>query len=338
MAKRTAVLAVFVFFLLTHLFAVAAVPKEQLRQYYHAEKAFSEGLYDMAVEELGEFIANYPDSKKTSRARLMLAQALYHLKKFDQSIAVLEAIMADPQLRSYHSEARYWLAECQLKKERHDLAAKLFSRVLDDKTGEHFQPQALYGIGLCYFGNDKYDSAIVVFDLIARDYPDTPHLMPAMLQKSRCMLRQKKYGEAKKLLLSLLEQNAEVPYRWESFYLLGEAETYLQNYSEALVYYQKSITDTEPQRWYPEAEYGVGWCRLKMNKHDEAISAFTEISEKYPENPTTAETLRKTKLSLGKALFSKGDYQQAQTILEEYTDRYKEAGVQNSGPKISLYL
>ena len=327
MFEKTAALVISVFFISQHLIAAAATLDEENRQYYHAEKAFSEKLYDVAVEEFREFVAGYPDSEKRPRARLMLGQGLYHLKEFDKSIAVLEAAAADPLMDQHYWEVRYWLAECRLKKGQYDSAAELFRQVLDQKTGENLKPQAFYGIGLCYFGKDEYDSAIAAFDQIARDYPDTAHLMPALLQKSRCLLKQKRSGEAKKLLLTLLEQDVEVPYRSESFYLLGEAETYLQNYSEAAVYYGKSMSDTEPRRWYPEAEYGIGWCQLKMKKYDEAVAAFTELGEKYPEGPVVAETLRKTKLSLGKALFLKGDHEQARIILEEYTGQYKDAGI-----------
>jgi len=306
--------------------AVVAEKREAAPVFRHARKNFEAGLYKLAAEELTEFIAAGEEPELMPSAKLLLAQALHQLDKTNQAASILAELLADQTFQNIHLETLYWLGECRLKQGKAEVAAGLFSQVVGDPAAGELVPAALNGLGRSYFEQKEYDRAVEVFDRIGRDYSDTAHLWAAALQKSRCLLKQEKYSESKKLLLRLMEQDVTIPYKPECFFLLGETDIYQGNHSEALVYYQMSLADTEPRRWHPEAEYGIGWSHLKMKNYEKAIAAFAKVIQDYSENPAASETLRRSKLSLGKALFMQGDYERARQVVENYIAEFSAPG------------
>ena len=297
------------------------------RMFYHARKNYEAGLYDLAADELKEFMIVARDKRLVEQSKLMLAESLYHLGDVEQAASMLAGILADQGEEAVHPQTLYWLGECRLKQGEPEIAAGLFSQVVE-VSGE-LAPMALEGLGRSYFAQKEYDQAIEVFDRITHDFPDTPNVWRASLLKSRCLLKQEKFSDVKKLLLRLLDQDQDNPQRSQALYLLGEADLFLGDFSESLAYYQMSLADTEPQLWHPEAKYSLGWCNLKMENYDKAIEAFDAVLREYSSNPGVSETLRKSKLSLGKALFLQGDYERAQQTMQDYIKSYEEPGLRS---------
>jgi TolA-binding protein len=307
--------------------AAATEHEDVERKFYHARKNYEAGLYDLAADELKEFMIVARDKKLVRQSKLMLAESLYHLGDVEQAASMLARILADQSEESIHPQTLYWLGECRLIQGEPEIAAGLFSQVVE-VSGE-LAPTALNGLGRSYFAQKEYDQAIEVFDRITQDFPDTANVWMASLEKSRCLLKQEKQSDAKKLLLRLLDQDKDNPQRLRGLYLLGEADFFLGNFSESLEYYQMALADTEPKVWHPEARYSLGWCNLKMENYEKAIEAFDEVVREYSLNPGVFQTLRKSKMSLGKALFLQGDYDRARQTIEDYIKTYEEPGLRS---------
>ena len=119
---------ILIFSLLAAVKTGAADPESE--QFQAATAAFNDKFYERADQQLGEFVAKYPNSTYSSLALLMQGQARALQKKFDPALEVLKKneAKAGPLLDQF----LFWEGEALFQKGDFGGAAQMYARVLSE--------------------------------------------------------------------------------------------------------------------------------------------------------------------------------------------------------------
>ena len=261
--------------------------------YLRGLTAFSQGLYGVAAANFSDYVEAYPKRKQAGQAALLLAESNAHLGRYAEAAEALDWIEQSRWSRRYKPELAYWHAQLALRIGRTAEGLGAFADFLEHYPGHERAPYARLGIGQARLIEGKLDEAIAAFDaVIGAEPPADPGkagrieaVFLAALGKARCLVRQDNVDEARTLVLEAMEKlEARADLRGEAFLVLGEASYRLGKHADALEYYKKSFVENRIYSWYPEALYGLAWCRIELGDYDAAREVLAALAKDYPDD------------------------------------------------------
>ncbi|HEY5298984.1 MAG TPA: tetratricopeptide repeat protein [Verrucomicrobiae bacterium] len=142
----------------------ASASKEQ-RAYASAVAAFQNGMWNLAETEFLQFVEKFPDSTNASSAILMQAQAEFQQGQFTNAIALLHS--RQTQAGNLADQFVYWSGEAR-------------------------------------FQNGNFLVAAAAFDSLARDFPESPLRLRAVVEAAAAQAR---LGDWQQIVASLQDTN-----------------------------------------------------------------------------------------------------------------------------------
>ncbi|MBI3830118.1 MAG: tetratricopeptide repeat protein [Planctomycetes bacterium] len=140
--------------------------------------------YQMAVEALNKYLADFPKSERTGEARLLLAESCYQLKDYAKSAAAFDLFLKENPSSPRRAEALQRSVKlCSLTKDyaRALENADLFLKENRPKLGQKDAPPALPALfeSVLYYAGDsayalkKYDAARSYWDALNKDFANS---------------------------------------------------------------------------------------------------------------------------------------------------------------------
>ncbi len=180
------------------------------RQYFNSNQAG--GLY-YAKEAFAD-AKEFGDSMRIVKTGRVYAQGLRRLGKLDSAQILLEKLLPVANRHGYRTEIKTILnalGVAYIEEAKYDQALKYFLRSLELREEDKDEWEisvVLANIGLVYLGLDYYDNAIHYFNRAIKLKIDagrtTNDLYLTLVNKSICLVRQKKYLEAQKVINKVL--------------------------------------------------------------------------------------------------------------------------------------
>ena len=256
------------------------------RLYGRGLEAFEQGLYGVAAANFADYIAAYPSRRQAGEVALLLAESNLHLGRHADAARALDWLEQSRWSRRTRPEVAYWRAQLALRTGRTDEALAAFAAFLDEYPEHERAPYARLGVGQARLVRGDLGKALTAFEAVIAGEPrQAEAVFLAALGKARCLIRSDKVDEARTLILEAMDKlEARAPVRGEAFLALGEASYRLDKHAEALEYYKKSFVEDRLYAWYPEALYGIAWCRIELGEHAAAREVLDALAADYPDD------------------------------------------------------
>ena len=131
--------------------ALAAVPElpAENQVFQTAVQFFQERFYDKAQQAFGQFVAEFPQSRRVSEAILMQAQSL--LKQGNHEGAVTLLAQRGPDAGELRDQFLFWQAETEYDRQNYSAAATNYARLLEDFPQAARRLEASYGEAFAHF-------------------------------------------------------------------------------------------------------------------------------------------------------------------------------------------
>jgi outer membrane protein assembly factor BamD len=181
--------------------------------------------YFDAAEQFRAILTRFPGSDLVDDSQFGLAEAYFGQEDYESARLEYERILTDFPLSSFVPRSQFKVAACYFRQSRApaldqtdtERAIEEYERFLDEFPTSELVPKALEGIGVCreklaekeyrngrlYLKLGKYDAAIIEFQMVLDAYGDTRFAPLAQYEIARTMYRQKRYAEARVVLLKL---------------------------------------------------------------------------------------------------------------------------------------
>lgn len=306
--------ALIIFFLLFFSAAASAADVKEEEAFFVAQKAYSDGFYDVSQQLLDRFLASYPSSEHAPQVNLMIGQCLFHQGKYLEALTKFQSLESLPAASKIRDEVIYWIAEVHFRGNDFAKAASFYRKIVEDFHNSSFLPAATYSLGWCLFQEGSYKDALAFFRTVEEKFPKEAVAQDSVFKIIECLYHLKDYPALKEKAASYLKayakDNAKSAYL---YFYLAEAQYYMNDFGEAIASYTKVLSGTRDERILALSRLGIAWSHLKLKHYKDATLAFAEIK------PEGLEKNSREALLLGKAILagSTGKPDEAQNFYED---------------------
>lgn len=241
-----------------------------MAKYYEAAAA----LYlnnSKGVTKIISFVKENPTSIMADHANFLYANHLFKNKKYRDALKTYETINANCLNKEEQIECNYKQGYCYYQTQGIEQASLLFKDV--SKQESQYQEDALYYYAHIQYTNGNKDEANEIFNRLKDNdkYKDISKLY--LIQISYDNGRYDDVIKDGDEALSQVEKNRK------SELALMIAESWFQrgDYTKSLEYYD--IAKSSTRRQLPrEVEFKMGFCKMKVNDYEGAISHLEEVA------------------------------------------------------------
>jgi tetratricopeptide (TPR) repeat protein len=301
------------------------VKAEQLAKQNNA--AGAKGNYTEAIGKFEELIAKFPEFERISRARYGLALCYRALDDWEKAAAVLETIPATDRNLEL-APAPYILADCFIRtapakaedalqdnmlREKLGAAAALLDGFVAANPRAPETPDALLKIGFCQKrlaiqlqpGNERNDSlnkARGALERLQREFPQSPLLGAASLERAKVMALQGDKGNAINALRQFsndpLQKSPVAPLAFIALATLLREQNQIPQAVDTLQQARQRFEgqlsgDPTRAEWVPLLRYHHGIALQEANRPTEARQAFEQAGDAAGNKPIAAEAALK---------------------------------------------
>ncbi|MBW0001758.1 MAG: tetratricopeptide repeat protein [Verrucomicrobia bacterium] len=153
-----------------------------------AERAAREGVIEVSIIKLEQYLQGSPDPASSRRARMLLAEDFLNVRKGTEALRVL----AGPDLPV--PEADFLRARAALRLQRWDTAEKTYTRLLQTAPEPALQERARLGLAAARYGAKDLDGALKVLDSLLQ--APAPLNERAVLLAAQICLEQARFSDA----------------------------------------------------------------------------------------------------------------------------------------------
>jgi TolA-binding protein len=280
-------------------------------------------VYEEAIKKFEEVIARFPEFDRVSRARYGLALCYRALEDWEKATTVLESIPAADRSVDL-APAPYILADCLIRTAPAKAEDALQDNMLREKLGAAAvllelyvaanprtaeTPDALLKIGYCYKrlaiqlvpGNERNDAlnkARATLERFQREFPQSPLLGAASLERAKVMALQGDKGNAINALRQFgndpLQKSPVAPLAYIALATLLREQNQIPQAVETLAQARQKFeaqmsSDPSRSEWLPLLRYHHGVALFEDNKPAEARAAFDQAIQAAGNKPIAVE-------------------------------------------------
>ena len=249
------------------LLAKELAPEEAILDFYLGTLLFESGSMERSVQYLERFLKNSTEETgEENRARELLVEASLEIGNEEP----LQELVSDEGLASASNELLISIAKYDIQEGNYDHAKKLYQEILS-RDEEHYE--ALLGLSHIQMYKHEYLKAIMSLSKMTETYPYekepffslgvsylsigqmekgqealkqayelSPESFEIMQAYTEILLYQEEFEEVQDILAREIEEGLE---NGQIFYLMARAKEGLEEFEEALEFYQKASVELE---------------------------------------------------------------------------------------------
>lgn len=241
MVRKCLVLLVLMTFL--PIFVSAQDSKENA-DFKLAINLFNDGMYDLAAEQLRQYVSAFGNT-------------------------------------SQGIEARYYLGLTQLKLKRYDDARTTFQNFALTYQDNPHAPEAWYNVGVAYAALENYKEAALAFERVKVFHPKSKPAPDALLQAAKYFLLAGQRDDARRDLRVILQEYPASPAVLKARTELGKIYFEDGNIKQAQTELRRVIDGDPSPEARSQALLTLGNINAAMKDFDQAQSNYQEIISKY---------------------------------------------------------
>lgn len=325
-----------------------------LSLYGKAYSYFNMRDYENAVLNFSDFIKKYTFDKRTTDARLRLADSYYGNKSYASASKIYKEIYLtdkgltnDPYVQYQYAQALYKggnsseaISQFRLlqstfpeseyadkslyiigwiffQRSSFSEAINSYRSLLAAYPNSPLIPLAYYSIGDAFFNLSRYDSSIANYQMVINLFPNSSYVFDAVNGIVLCYLAQNQDEKAISVIDEFVRRNPGLSFSDELFFKRGEIYYSQGNYEKAKLSYAEFTSKYPNSKLSGSAYYWIGKCAQNLNRPEEAIFNFNKVFEAYSNNHLAAAAV----IEMGNIYNQLKQYDQAISIYEKGSEK-----------------
>ncbi len=281
---------------------------------------YNDGLFDLAQEQLKQFIAAYPNTSQGVEARYTLGLSQLKLKQHEDARITFQTFALTYQDNSRAPEAWWNVGECYAALNNPKEAALAFERVKVFHPKSKSAPDALVRAAFFFGLAGEKDNARRQLRTVLQEYPSSGAVIAARTQLGRIYFEEGNVELAQNELKRVIDGDPSPDARAQALLILGNIEQEMGKSDAAQSHYQEIITTYKTSSALQGAYVHLARLEAAGGKHAEAIENLKKALALTRNIDTTLskEALR----SLGDAYAATGNVQNAVSSYGRFLDTY----------------
>jgi TolA-binding protein len=274
--------------------------------YYRGLEFYNERAFENAI---GIFLRslNYPvDSKIKALTTYWMAESMYEVRKYSESVENFEAFLAMPEAKETDvaNYANYALAYAAFGGEQYRKAANYFERFLRGDTKDKFtENDAVSRLGDSYFVLKSYGNALENYNRIVAQHSQGQDY--ALFQRGIIQGLQGSLDAKISTLNSVLSQFPNSDYADDAAFEIAYTYFLKSDGDRAKADLQAMIQKYPRSSYIPRALTTIGLIDYNAGNDDEAVNSFKRVVQEYSSTDEAKQALKQVE----KIYTDKGDAQ-----------------------------
>ena len=279
---------------------------------------FNDGLFDLAAEQLKQFIATYPTTPQGIDARFYLGLTQLKLKRFDDARLTFQTFALTYQDNPKAPEAWWNVGESYAAVKNYKEAALAYERVKVFHPKSKSAPDALLRAARNFNLAGERDNARRVLRTILQEYATSAAVLPARTLLGEMYFDEGNLDQAQSELKRVIEGDPSPDAKAQALLILGNIDQAMGKVDQAQSNYQEIIAKYKSSSAIQGAYVNLGRLLSSSGKNAEAVDNFKKaLAEK-----TGLDSLltREALISLGDAYVSLRQFNDAVGAYDKYVN------------------
>jgi TolA-binding protein len=243
--------------------------------------------YDVAINQLTEYLAKHAGHNLNDWARLFMGDAYNELQQFDQAETVLRDLLDSEPAAGVVSDAKFGLARALESQSNRAEAFPLYREVSQDEQSI-FAPRALARIAAMYFSQQQYADAAMVYDDIIARFPKSPQARNALVNGGLALYRNEQFEDA---LTRFEGVTADSPLIAQAVVLKAMTLRELGRPEEARVAFNDALAAAGDSTLATDILFQKAQLERSENQPEDAARIFEDIADRWPDDKRVADCL-----------------------------------------------
>ena len=213
-----------------------------------AKKAFTDGFYALAEENIETFLDTYPDTPYLYEAHLLLGRCFYYQNNSKKASYEFSIILNAAPTVAPHDSAFYWLGDILYRGGDFKGALEYYQKVIDGYPTSKYLPYSLYSKAWAYYKLGFLEEASSTFANVVSNYPLDRLAIDSLFEIGQTQYLQGKLEDARDSLNNFINKYPLSEKIAESYYLLGNISLKLEQYSDSILFLKRA-TSISPDRF-----------------------------------------------------------------------------------------
>ncbi|MBI4536312.1 MAG: tetratricopeptide repeat protein, partial [Ignavibacteriae bacterium] len=279
---------------------------------------YNDGLFDLAAEQLRQFIASYPTSGQTVEARFYLGLTQLKLKRFEDARLTFQTFALTYQDNPKAPEAWWNVGESYAAVKNFKEAALAFERVKVFHPKSKTAPLALVEASKHFSLAGETDNARRVLRIVVQEYATSNAVLAARTQLGKIYFEEGQLDLAQSELKRVVDGDPSAEARGQAMLTLGSIYQATGKSEQAHALYQEILKKHKTGLVVDGAYLNLGKLEASSGKYLEAIARFKKVIDAKTDTSLAQEALIET----GDAYASLRDYPNTVAFYEKYIDMY----------------
>jgi len=219
------------------------------------------------------------------------AQALYKSGKTESAINEFSNLQMKFPNSSYGDVSLYTIGWIYFQQGDFKTAINKYRGVMEVYSKTNLAPVIYYSIGDAFFNMGSYDSAIDNYQIVLTNYPSSDYVFDAVNGIQYCYVAEGKPEKAIALIDGFVAENPSLKFSDQIYF--RKAEIYYSNraYELAKDSYKDFIEKFSDSELIPEAYYWLGKSADNLEQYDEALNYFNTAFQNYSNSEIAASSV-----------------------------------------------
>lgn len=242
------------------------------------------GVYNDAVSAFGTYLKGSPDSAHIPTIMWLMGEASYAAEDYSASIRTMEELIEKYPASDRVEPALYTTGWAQLQGRDYVAAQAAFARLVKAYPLSPFAAQSQIRRGDCLYLRKEFTKAADMYAQVSGMKPTEEEAAYAIYQKGMATWQAGDSITARKDFALFVANNQTSPWADDALFMTGLLD-YRAGNDEGAIVVMRRLLDTYPEsRLHPRAYYTIGDAYYRMQKFDEALAAYSIVTERYPES------------------------------------------------------
>lgn len=242
------------------------------------------GEYGDAVDAFGAYLKGSPDSAHVPTIMWLMGEASYSAGDYSAAVRTMEDLVEKYPASDRVEPALYTAGWAQLQ--RHDFAAaqSAFGRLVKAYPLSPFAAQSQIRRGDCFYLRKEFSKAAEMYAQVPSMQPTQEESAYATYQKGMSTWQAGDSATARKDFSLFVVNNSRSEWADDALFMTGLLD-YRSGNDEGAIMVMRRLLEVYPDsRLHPRAYYTIGDAYYRMQKFDEALAAYSIVTERYPES------------------------------------------------------
>jgi TolA-binding protein len=301
--------------LLHPLNSVQAQSAKENADFKLAINLYNDGLFDLAAEQLKQFIDNFASTSNGVEARFYLGLTQMKLKQYDEARLTFQTFALTYQDNPKAPEAWLNVGECYVALKNFREAALAFERVKVFHPKSKVAPEALIKASRCFKLAGQTEDARRVLRIALQEYANSNAALPARTLLGQMYFEEGNLVQAQNELRRVIEGDPSPDAKAQALLILGNIYQATGQTKQADASYQEIITNHKSSSALQGAYLNLGKLQSSAGRPGEAIESFKKALAN--KNQADSSLLYEANTGIGDSYLTSGEIANALTYYEK---------------------